>query len=89
MAECLQKPVELVDKMKKDNEKRIKHLEEEIIKIRVTMNSIMKKSHKIVKNYATTMKIMVEKLENTQQGTLIVDLEADKDKSQKDDSIPS
>lgn len=55
-----------MDKMKKDNEKKIKHHEDEVDKIQVTMNSIMKQGHIIVKNYATTMNTLVKKLENTQ-----------------------
>lgn len=63
-------------------------LEGEIGKIRETMNTIIKQSHKIVNNFAASMSTLVEKLDKTQQGTLFVDLDVDKDKSQKEDSHP-
>lgn len=40
--------------------------EGEVGKIRETMNSIMKQSHKIVKNTAATMNTLVDKLDKSQ-----------------------
>lgn len=60
----------------------MKCMEGEMEKIRGTMNTIMEHSHKIVKQMASTLSIMVEKLENTQQGTLFMDIEAKKDRKE-------
>lgn len=49
----------------------------------------MEHCHKVVKKNATILSTMVEKLENTHQGSLVVDLEEDKGKSKKEDSGPS
>lgn len=75
MVECLQRSVELIDKMKKENEKETLQLEGEVRKIKVSLNAIMKQSHKIIKNYVATMNMMVDKLKKFQHDTLIVDLD--------------
>lgn len=87
MAECLQRTIQVMEKIKSDNEKKkMKCMEGEMEKIRGIMITIMEHSHKIVKQMASTLSIMVEIQENNQQGTLFMDLEAEKDK--KEDSGP-
>lgn len=61
MVEHLQQNVELIDKMKKDNEVKVKFLEGEISKIKDTMKTIMENNHKIAKHNATIMSTMVER----------------------------
>lgn len=76
-----------IGKKGSDIDEKYKSMEKEMVKIKNNLKIIVEQNHKMVRHNAIIINAMSEKLEKTQQGSLVVDLEENMESKNEDQGI--